>query len=338
MLAFLESIAAGLLVLVQFIVVTSDAYSLDVDEAVSMLSRNRHLRERQNLLLHFVNPFLPMLLCDWHYGGEPDTFGGDGTWSTLVTRPLNTSNVGDVQPCESVCVDVTAFESFVSTVLPLLAVKVLLFTHRWCLPALHKSQLTDAVRHQPNVAHWFAQNPLYTEDERYSAFPYGIEPKMLESFGDAFLAYHQSDKPKLQTLEQLHLSASHRSRHRLIARSEVAGKHARSQGVAFYEKIANAQFLISPHGDRPDCYRHWEAIGLGAIPVANINSLLCGPLFGNDMIYVDDEADQMLELLDNPGQLHGRYHAPRSQRVLATFWSRKVVDQQRRCQESLSGA
>ena len=32
----------------------------------------------------------------------------------------------------------------------------------------------------------------------------------------------------------------------------------------FYEKVAVSRFLISPHGDRPDCYRHWEAIGLAA--------------------------------------------------------------------------
>jgi len=188
MLTFLAIVAAGLLALVISIADASGLYSPDVDEAVSMLNRNRHLKEPRSLLSHFVNPFLPMLICDWHYGGEPDTFGRDDTWSSIVTRPLNTSNVRNVQPCESVCVDVTAFESFVSTVLPLFEVKVLLFTHRWCMPPLYKSSLTDAVRVHHRVAHWFAQNPLYTENERYSAFPYGIEPKMLQSFGEALQA------------------------------------------------------------------------------------------------------------------------------------------------------
>jgi len=337
MLAFRKAIAAALLVLAQFSSYVWGLYSPDVDEAVTMSNRIRHLKEPQSLLLHFVNPFLPTLLCDWHHGGKPDTCEQDSTQSKIVTQPLNTSNVGDVRPCDSVCVDVTAFESFVSTVLPFLEVKVLLLTHRMCLPSLHKSILTDAVRTHRNVAHWFSQNPLYTEDESYSAFPYGIHPKMLESFGDAFLAYHQGDKHKLNTVEQLPLSPTHRSRHKLIARSQAANNSALLQGHDFYKKIVNAQFLISPHGDRPDCYRHWEAIGLGAIPIANIDCSLFGPLFGNDMIYVD-EADQMLELLDNPGQLHGRYTAPTSQRVLATFWSRKVVDQRRRCRESLNGA
>jgi len=337
MLSFLDIGAAGLLALVISVVDARGLYSPDVDEAVSMLNRNRHLKEPQSLLSHFVNPLLPMLICDWHYGGEPDTDGENNFSGSIVTRPLNTSNVRNVQPCESMCVDVTAFESFVSTVLPLLEVKVLLFTHRWTLPALIKSSLTDAVRVHHHVAHWFAQNPLYTEDERYSAFPYGIKPSALQSFGEAFLTYHQGNKPKLQTLEHLHISATHPSRHRIIARSEDASKHAWLQGPAFYKSIANTQFLISPRGDRPDCYRHWEAIGLGAIPVANINSSLYGPLFGNDMLYVD-EADQMLELLDNPRKLADRYQAPLSHRVLTTFWSKKVVGEQRRCRDSLSGS
>ena len=335
MLAIPKTGVAGLLALALFVSNASGLYSPDVDDALSMLNRLRHLKDPlPSLLPHIVNPFLPVLLCDWHYSGEPDTFGGDGTWSTIETRPLNASNAREVQACESVCVDVTAFESFVSAVLPALEAKVLLFTHRWCLPALHKSGLTDAVRSHPSVAHWFAQNPLYTEDDRYSAFPYGIEPRMLEVFSQAFLAFHQQGgTPKHQILEQLHLSASHPSRHRLIARSEAARKHARLHGRAFYDKIAGAQFLISPHGDRPDCYRHWEAIGLGTIPVANINASLHGPLFGNDMVYVDSD-HQILELLDDTSRLRGRYKAPDSQRVLAAFWSRRVVAQRRRCRES----
>jgi hypothetical protein len=40
----------------------------------------------------------------------------------------------------------------------------------------------------------------------------------------------------------------------------------------YYEEISNYKYVISPHGDRPDCYRHWESIGLGAVPIANINA------------------------------------------------------------------
>ena len=88
--------------------------------------------------------------------------------------------------------------------------------------------------------------------------------------------------------------------------------------------------MISPHGDRPDCYRHWESIGLGAIPIANIDPALFGPLFGNDMMYVDD-VNKMIELLDDSSKLVSRYQAPRSDRVLTRYWTRKVDEERRLC-------
>jgi len=48
--------------------------------------------------------------------------------------------------------------------------------------------------------HWFAQNPFYIEDGKYSAFPCGIEAGKLRAFGDALLAYHQGSKQKNITI------------------------------------------------------------------------------------------------------------------------------------------
>jgi hypothetical protein len=43
----------------------------------------------------------------------------------------------------------------------------------------------------------------------------------------------------------------------------------RIKSCDMYNKIAISKFLISPIGDRDDCYRHYEAIGLGTIPISN---------------------------------------------------------------------
>ena len=306
-------------------------YSRDLDDMLLMLKQRQRLTEPQSMLPFIVNPFSPVLLCDWHYNdGTPDSCGG-GPWNEIVTNPLNMSTAGKVKACESICVDATAFSSFATEILPLISAKILLFTHRWCLPQVHKSHLTDLVRSHSSVSHWFAQNPVYVEDGKYSAFPYGIEPGNLRAFGDALLAYHQGSKKKNATIEHLHVSSTHPSRQKLIAkRAQTGGGFFQVQ--EFYEKVAASRFLISPHGDRPDCYRHWEAIGLGAIPISNIDPLLYGPLFGSDMMYVND-ADKMIELLDDPSKLDSRYHAPQSQRVLTRYWTKKVDEEKRRCIE-----
>ena len=225
----------------------------------------------------------------------------------------------------------TTFNSFATEILPLIRPKILLFTHRWCLPEVHKSHLTDLGSITLQRVALVCAEPCVVEDGKYSAFPNGIESGNLRAFGDALLAYHQGSKKKNATIEHLHVSSTLPSRQKLIAkRAQMGGGFFQVQ--EFYEKVSASRFLISPHGDRPDCHRHWEAIGLGAIPVSNIDPLLYGPLFGNDMMYVND-ADKMIELLDDPSKLDSRYHAPQSQQMLTRYWTKEVDKEKRRCIE-----
>jgi hypothetical protein len=39
----------------------------------------------------------------------------------------------------------------------------------------------------------------------------------------------------------------------------------------YYRNMARARFIFSPNGDRPECYRHYEAIGLGTVPVTQLD-------------------------------------------------------------------
>jgi len=39
----------------------------------------------------------------------------------------------------------------------------------------------------------------------------------------------------------------------------------------YYNQIAKSKFILSPNGDRPECYRHYEAIGLGTIPITELD-------------------------------------------------------------------
>jgi hypothetical protein len=42
-----------------------------------------------------------------------------------------------------------------------------------------------------------------------------------------------------------------------------------------------SSYVVSPNGDRPDCYRHYEAIGLGAMPITQMNPKYYRHLAGN---------------------------------------------------------
>jgi hypothetical protein len=35
--------------------------------------------------------------------------------------------------------------------------------------------------------------------------------------------------------------------------------------------MANSTYIFSPNGDRPECYRHYEAIGIGTVPITELD-------------------------------------------------------------------
>lgn len=48
----------------------------------------------------------------------------------------------------------------------------------------------------------------------------------------------------------------------------------------YYDMIATSRFMYSPNGDRPECYRHYEAIAFGTIPITELDQELY-PHFAN---------------------------------------------------------
>lgn len=55
--------------------------------------------------------------------------------------------------------------------------------------------------------------------------------------------------------------------------------------TTYYDEIAQHKYLISPNGDRPECFRHYEAIGLGAIPLTELDSTLYRHLQPGPVVY-----------------------------------------------------
>lgn len=127
--------------------------------------------------------------------------------------------------------------------------------------------------------HWLRKT-RYLTMLTYSAFPYGIRENMLERYADALLSYDEGRKTT--TVKHLKVSLTHPSRSILPPMPSLRPQ-------AYYDEIISSQFLLSPRGDRPDTYRHWEAIGLGAIPISNINRSCFGSLFGQNMLYVSKQ-------------------------------------------------
>jgi hypothetical protein len=49
----------------------------------------------------------------------------------------------------------------------------------------------------------------------------------------------------------------------------------------YYQKVHESKYILSPDGDRPECYRHYEAMGLGTMPITQLHPHLYRHLYGN---------------------------------------------------------
>jgi hypothetical protein len=88
----------------------------------------------------------------------------------------------------------------------------------------------------------------------------------------------------------------------------------------FYEKLSEAKYVISPIGDREDCYRHYEAIGLGTIPISNVNDLYKN-IFGNNMYYCD--VNEMISIINNDN-IEDTYVEPNKDLICFHYYKDKI--------------
>jgi len=250
---------------------------------------------------------------------------------------------------------VNLFPLFIRKLLPLLTAGIVLITGQWLKPAIevlpkggqlpHAYQLrlgfvtiedVERVLSSKHVVRWYSQNALVVPSEyhdKYRIIPYGIDYYKAEQYRRCLREY--GDVPKAEDLFLSPLRATSRVRTILLNLTEYQealrpyfvrrGVHRIENYTSYCRRLAGSRFVVSPIGDRPDCFRHWEAVGLGVVPVCNCPDAL-RPLLahGSDMVYAS-EAD-LEQYVRQPSLLSWRFRNARPQRekVFVSFW-RKII-------------
>jgi hypothetical protein len=65
----------------------------------------------------------------------------------------------------------------------------------------------------------------------------------------------------------------------------------RLKPAQYFEAVASHRYVLSPNGDRPDCYRIYEALGLGTIPITELDPYLYDYLKGSGVLFAQDVHD-----------------------------------------------
>ena len=207
-----------------------------------------------------VHPLMGYLWAQWYvtndYKWQDKDSRRDGTRE--LKNPHNVL-IGDI-----IYVEASALHTFYESYLPYIRSSFILITGRFNLPQVMQTNETDKLLRHPMIWHWFSQNPIYENESKYTGIPYGLNVNNLHVMSSELLR-----NAPLRTNEVLHAGLSETNAKRKILMSFQDSKMSLEK---FYEQLHRSIVVISPCGDRCDCYRHAEAILLGCVPIGQLPS------------------------------------------------------------------
>lgn len=207
--------------------------------------------------------------------------------------------------------------NFVENILPNINNKIILITGQWHLPKLEKNNITDKIIKNKKILIWFCQNPIseYKNISKYEVFPYGLTHTSIGQYYK-FLKSIDDFNNKNIYISNLYSSVhNHLPENHIRKKYPIFSSSERLSYNLYLSKILSSKFLISTGGDREDCYRHYEAIGLNTIPISNIGYLY-KRIFDKNMIYLTDS-----ELVESVNKKSGfNFKGPNRDLITCSYW------------------
>lgn len=212
-------------------------------------------------------------------------------------------NASHVEEHDTIYVPHTALTQFVDEVLPRLAVRVVVISGQTTNVEPGPATAVGTLLDHPLVARWFCQNlPKYgggrADHPKVRPFPYGLldlewymNPKTFHDYKRVF--FDSLTAPATAAKTELIFAGPLRNSTRGRADVPAAGlyRNARQGMMApakYYARMAQARYIVSPNGDRPECYRHYQAIGLGTMPLTELDPVLFHHFGANVVFNVSD--------------------------------------------------
>ena len=284
----------------------------------------------KNPIDYLITPITPYFLCDHFVSTEVHKSSNKFIGVDLLLNAndlFKNKNYGDIKNFDIIQVQVDYFDFFYYEILPFIKkhnIKVILITSQWHFSQIHRTDKTDKVLNDDNILLWISQNPIYVNNPKYMAFPYGICHTKVNKYVDFIKSNNVNNAKKNKIVNQYvnytnHLLPSNHIRKRYAILGKNTGKERLSY-TDFLTNILNSEFVISTSGDRDDCHRHYECIGLNSIPVSNINGEY-KDIFKENMLY--SNAEEMIDMV-NSGVVNYEYKIPDRNILTIAYWELKI--------------
>tara|TARA_Y100001933_G_C19007889_1_gene567392 strand:+ start:139 stop:1278 length:1140 start_codon:yes stop_codon:yes gene_type:complete len=278
----------------------------------------------------YITPLFPYLICDHYISMELNASSKYFLFSNINIKGsdlINTNKINNIKNFDIIQVQCDLFEFFHDTVLPYLEknnIKIVLITSQFHFPCLEKSFKTENCLNHPSIILWISQNPIYKNKNIYFAIPYGLDHRNITDYinfsNSNKLIINNKTKYITNLYSNLHINNLHRNHIRNKFKRILCNKNKKLPYKEYLKKVASSQFLISPAGDREDCYRHYEAIGLGTIPISNISKKYKS-IFQKNMIFMEDR--NIIKTIKS-NNLNVKYKLPNKDILLISYWINKI--------------
>jgi hypothetical protein len=276
----------------------------------NLINKLKNTNDNTKLYELFINPFSLIYICD-HYllAGEH---------KNIIKIPenkndLNNNDLSLIKDYDIIYVQVYYFSYFCNEILNKINKKIILATGQWQFPRIEKNELTEKILNSDKILLWISQNPIYPNSLKYIAYPYGLMPGSLDKYKD-FLLNNNINKTKY-IVNLPFKTDTNKCRQKLPSADRISPNE-------FYSKIAESKFVLSPIGDRDDCFRHYECIGLGTIPISNVHHFYKN-IFKNNMYYCD--IDKMVKIL-NKNEIDMEFKEPNKDLICSEYYEKKIFN------------
>jgi hypothetical protein len=278
---------------------------------------------------HIITPVTPYLICNHYISTEVNSNINKKNIKIKLNLKANdlliNKNYNDIKNFDIIQVQVDYFDYFYDEVLPIIYnnnIKIVIITSQYHLPQITKNEKTDNLLNNDNILLWISQNPIYDNNDKYMAFPYGICQTKLNKYINFLKSIDVNKDKKITLLNQYSSVHSHLPNNHIRKKYDIFGKNngPKLNYKLFLSNILDSEFVISTTGDRDDCYRHYECIGLNSIPISNINYMY-KDIFEENMIYSNEI--EMINMI-NENNINHIYKKPNKNILTIHYWVNKI--------------
>jgi hypothetical protein len=217
-----------------------------------------------------------------HYFSEELAWYGQ-TWLNPKSRLLTSRKRLNIKENDIIYCQVDQIIEFVETFLPRINVNFILITGKEELPGLVESDALHRLTTNPYLLAWFSQNQSF-QHLSLIPFPYGVRlshaPLILEKMKRKDV---QKSRGVFVPFAKIH---NHLSGEARLDREFLKPFMSQETELDVYlDTIQSSAWVVSPAGDRPDTYRHWEIVALGSMVLSKLPANFTR-LFGNSLLNV----------------------------------------------------